>query len=970
MIGSADPNVAVRLYADGVLLGTTTSDESGAWSFTTLELAEDSYSFTAETGEGSDLQGSDPFEITIDSVTAAPEITSINPAESGLQLVGTAEAGASIDIYRDGTLLGIVTATASGLWEYLDTSYGGGSVAYSATATDAAGNTAETAADYAYSPPNEAPVLDLDGSADGTGYNVTFTAGGAPVAIADTDAVISDGDDTHISGATVTLTNPQAGDELIVNSADLPAGIAIDPASTSTTIILTGSASLADYEAALRQALFNNASEDPSAETRTIEVAVNDGEASSNIAVTSIAVDSALATTLTTSSTPIIFETRVAAAGDDVEERASGSISSNVSDLELGYDGSRAQTVGLRFTGIDIPPGAIITGAYIQFQADEVKTGTVSLSIRGEDADDAAAFTTAKFNVSSRLTTDAAVAWEPADWTIGGEAGPAQRTPDLATIIQEIIDRLGWAAFNDMVFLVTGTGTRTAESFEGSAAGAPLLHIEYYVPLSSDPVVFNTPADTDAAANQIAELAAAGTQVGIAASASDPDAGYTVTYSLNDPRFAIDPNTGVITRSGTGIIDFETETSITLTVKATSSDRSSATQSYTLNILDSPESVAFNIPADADPDTNRINQDAAEGTNVGVTASATDPDAGSTVSYSLNDNRFSISTNGVITRSGTGTLDAQNESSITFTVTATSSDGSSDTESFNVSVTTSTNNQLPTSVTLVHTILTSQWSPSSPDPSGIAYISHLGTLLVSDGEVDEMSIFTGKNLFEMSLSGELVRPLTTIGFSDEPCGLAYNPANRHLFFTDDTGTKAVYELNPGSDGLYDTSDDIVTSFKTSAFGSSDPEGIAYDTNRGVLYIADGAAKLHTIDPGVNGKFDGVPSVGGDDVVTSFSMGSLTNGDPCVEYDSVRDLLYIITSRTAVSMVTPTGELLGTLDISAADARKPAGLALAPSSEDPSQMSLYIVDRAVDNDSNPNENDGKVYEFMFDKWLLA
>jgi hypothetical protein len=72
----------------------------------------------------------------------------------------------------------------------------------------------------------------------------------------------------------------------------------------------------------------------------------------------------------------------------------------------------------------------------------------------------------------------------------------------------------------------------------------------------------------------------------------------------------------------------------------------------------------------------------------------------------------------------------------------------------------------------------------------------------------------------------------------------------------------------------------------------------------------------------------------------------------------------------VSMVTPTGELLGTLDISAAGARKPAGLALAPSSEDPSQMSLYIVDRGVDNDSNPNENDGKVYEFMFDNWLLA
>ncbi|TGS23839.1 hypothetical protein EN828_33600, partial [Mesorhizobium sp. M2D.F.Ca.ET.185.01.1.1] len=76
-------------------------------------------------------------------------------------------------------------------------------------------------------------------------------------------------------------------------------------------------------------------------------------------------------------------------------------------------------------------------------------------------------------------------------------------------------------------------------------------------------------------------------------------------------------------------------------------------------------------------------------------------------------------------------------------------------------------------------------------------------------------------------------------------------------------------------------------------------------------------------------------------------------------------------RNSVAMVTTTGELLGTLDISAANAKKPAGLALAPSSDDPSHhMSLYIVDRGVDNDSNPTENDGKVYEFQLNHWLLV
>lgn len=847
LIGTADRNATLRILVDGILLGTVTSDENGNWSFTTVELSDGDYSFAAETGDDGDQQSSDTFEVSVDSFTPTPEITTIEPVDSSLQISGTAEAGASVDIYRDGTVIGTVTVTPSGLWEYLDTGYGGGSTSYRARATDAAGNTAETADAVAY-PPNEAPMPDSNESAD---------------------------------GAEPTLM-----------------------AASSTA--------------------------------------------------------------------SIVIETRIAVAGDDIEQRKSGGISSNVSDLELGYDGSTPHVVGLRFTSIDIPPGAIITNAYIQFTADEVSSGLASLLITGEDTDDAGAFTTVNFNVSSRDRTDASVSWDVNAWTMRGEADAAQRTPDLAAIIQEIVDRAGWAALNDIVLLITGTGTRTAKSFEGSAAGAPLLHVEYYIPTESAPVAFNSPADADSATNQLAELAPEGTKVGITATASDPDAGDTVTYRIDDKRFAIDATTGVITRSGVGIVDFETETSITLTVTATSSDRSTATQIYSLNVLDSAEPVAFNAPADADPSNNSVSQDAGAGTKIGITASAIDPDAGSTITYSVNDSRFAIDSNGVITRSATGMLNAQSEPSITFTVTARSSDGSVANHGYDVNVTSGTSDQPPTSLTLVKTTLTSQWSPASPDPSGIAYISHLGRLLISDGEVDEMSIFTGKNAFEMTLGGQLVGSFSTTSFSDEPAGVAYNPSNRHLFFTDDTGTRSVYELNPGSDGLYNTSDDVVSSFKTSAYGSKDPEGITYDTKRGVLYVSDGAGDtIYTINPGSNGRFDGVPSVGGDDVVTKFSAAPLGIDDPeGVEYDPVHDLLYIIASRSKVAMVTPTGELLGTLDISAANARKPAGLALAPSSGDPDRMSLYIVDRGVDNDSNPNENDGKVYEFLIDNWLLA
>ena len=175
----------------------------------------------------------------------------------------------------------------------------------------------------------------------------------------------------------------------------------------------------------------------------------------------------------------ITFEKRIVSGSDDVEQSASGSMSLTSSDLELVNDGSNNQRVGLRFTGIDIPQGAIITSAYLQFTTDEVGSAAASLLIRGQDVDDAAAFVSTANNVSSRATTDASAAWNPAAWTTVGQAGLAQRTSDLTAIVQEIVARPGWLAGNDMAFVITGSGTRTADAFEDSATTAPLLHIEY-----------------------------------------------------------------------------------------------------------------------------------------------------------------------------------------------------------------------------------------------------------------------------------------------------------------------------------------------------------------------------------------------------------------------------------------------------------------------------------------------------------
>ncbi len=60
-------------------------------------------------------------------------------------------------------------------------------------------------------------------------------------------------------------------------------------------------------------------------------------------------------------------------------------------------------------------------------------------------------------------------------------------------------------------------------------------------------------------------------------------------------------------------------------------------------------------------------------------------------------------------------------------------------------------------------------------------------------------------------------------------------------------------------------------------------------------------------------------------------------------------------------MTTGGTLVQMIDVSAAHPGQPAGLAYAPSSVNPSVMNVYIAARGVDNDFDPNENDGKIYE---------
>jgi hypothetical protein len=166
------------------------------------------------------------------------------------------------------------------------------------------------------------------------------------------------------------------------------------------------------------------------------------------------------------------LDLELAAGGDDVEETSSGSMLLASGDLALGG----SQLVGLRFSDVAIPPDQRVTGAWLQLRADESGSGAAALVIAGEAAADAAPFQRTSGDVSGRARTAATVAWAPPAWS-AGQAGAAQRSPDLSAVLQEILDGAGWASGNALALSVSGSGTRVADSFEGGFGA--LLHVEF-----------------------------------------------------------------------------------------------------------------------------------------------------------------------------------------------------------------------------------------------------------------------------------------------------------------------------------------------------------------------------------------------------------------------------------------------------------------------------------------------------------
>ncbi len=123
---------------------------------------------------------------------------------------------------------------------------------------------------------NDAPVLSTIEA-----LPTAYTEGNAPVIVTG-NLSPGDVDDTHIESASIAITGNFAGIEDVLSFTD-QLGISGIYDSATGILSLTGPATLTDYQTALQTIVYENTSDNPSVQTRTISFTVNDGDLDSNL---------------------------------------------------------------------------------------------------------------------------------------------------------------------------------------------------------------------------------------------------------------------------------------------------------------------------------------------------------------------------------------------------------------------------------------------------------------------------------------------------------------------------------------------------------------------------------------------------------------------------------------------------------------------------------------------------------------
>jgi len=130
----------------------------------------------------------------------------------------------------------------------------------------------------------------------------------------------------------------------------------------------------------------------------------------------------------------------------------SGSFVNDGDYLMFGNYTTTSMRSFINFIGPAVPAGATIVSAILTLISMYTEgSGNIDITVRGVDIDNAVN-PTSEAEADALTPTDANIVWDVANWTVN----IAYAAPDLKTIIQEIVDRPGWEAGNNIMITLKG----------------------------------------------------------------------------------------------------------------------------------------------------------------------------------------------------------------------------------------------------------------------------------------------------------------------------------------------------------------------------------------------------------------------------------------------------------------------------------------------------------------------------------
>lgn len=304
-------------------------------------------------------------------------------------------------------------------------------------------------------PPNAAPVLaNIEGTA------LAYSEGDPATAITST-LTVSDADSPNLAGATVSITSNLASGEDKLALASPPAGITPSYSDATGVLTLSGSASKADYQTALRAVTYRNTSSTPSTATRTISFQVDDGAAAnhlSNVVTRDIQVTAADNPPTAVNDSATVLEdaaaTPVAVLTNDTDPdggpKSIASVTQPANGTVVITGGGTGLTYQPNANYCNDPPGTSLDTFTYTLNGGSI--GTVSMTVTC--VNDAPSFTKG----ADLTSISNASAYSQSGWATAISAGPANESGQA---VDFVIDDVSDPSLFTVQPAVSATGTLT-----------------------------------------------------------------------------------------------------------------------------------------------------------------------------------------------------------------------------------------------------------------------------------------------------------------------------------------------------------------------------------------------------------------------------------------------------------------------------------------------------------------------------